>query len=150
MKTITEFCDKHKACDDGRKWALENCKTMQEAWTTAKPQWVVWIATRPRVLTSSELRLFAAWSARQVQHLMKDPRSIAALDVAERHANGEATDEDLAAARSAAWDAEAAAGDAAWSAAEAAARDAARTAAWTAAWDAQSEWLRDNTKPDFN
>lgn len=65
-----------------------------------------------------EMRLYAVWCARQVQHLMTDPRSVAALDVAERHANGEVTDEELAAARAAAraaaW---AAAGDAAWAAA---------------------------------
>jgi hypothetical protein len=69
-----------------------------------------------------EWRLFAVWCARQVQHLMKDPRSVAALDVAERHAQGEATDEELAAAK-------AAARDAAWDAARAAAWDAARDAA---------------------
>ena len=49
-----------------------------------------------------EMRLYAVWCARQVQHLMTDPRSVAALDVAERHANGQATDEELAAARDAA------------------------------------------------
>lgn len=38
-----------------------------------------------------EVRLFAVWCARQVQHLMKDKRSLDALDVAERFANGEAT-----------------------------------------------------------
>jgi len=70
-------------------------------------------------------RLYAVWCARQVQHLMTDPRSIAALDVAERHANGQATDQELAAAR-----------DAARAAALAAARDAARAAAWAAAMDA--------------
>ena len=43
-------------------------------------------------------RLFAVWCGRQVQHLMTDPRSVAALDVAERHARGEATDAELAAA----------------------------------------------------
>ena len=31
-------------------------------------------------------RRYAVWCARQVQHLMDDPQSIAALDVAERHA----------------------------------------------------------------
>ena len=46
-----------------------------------------------------EWRLFAVWCARQVQHLMTDPRSIAALDVAERYARGEATDAELAAAQ---------------------------------------------------
>ena len=90
-------------------------------------------------------RLFAVWCARRVQHLMTDPRSLAALDVAERHANGNATDEELiaawAAARDAAWAAAwAAARAAAWAAARAAARaaawDGARAAAWDAAWAA--------------
>ena len=38
-----------------------------------------------------EIRLFAVWCARQVQHLMKDERSLKALEVAERFANGEAS-----------------------------------------------------------
>jgi membrane protease subunit (stomatin/prohibitin family) len=50
-----------------------------------------------------EKRLMAVAFAREVQHLMKDPRSIAALDVAERFANGEATEEDLRDARAAAF-----------------------------------------------
>lgn len=62
-------------------------------------------------------RLFAVWCARQVQHLMKDQRSLDALDIAERHANGQATDNELSAARDAAGDA---ARDAAWDAARAA------------------------------
>jgi hypothetical protein len=102
------------------------------------------------------LRLFAVWCAREALKLVADPdpRSIAACDVAERYANGEATYEELhaawdaasAAASAAAWDpARDAAWDAAWdpasAAASAAARDAAwdaaRDAAWDAAWDAQ-------------
>ncbi len=110
-----------------------------------------------------EARLYAVWCARQVQHLLTDPRSLTVLDVAERHANGEATDKELiaawAAARDAAGDAaeaaaEAAAWAAAWGAAWAAARDAARdaagaaaeAAAWAAAWaaarDAQATEFR--------
>jgi hypothetical protein len=82
-----------------------------------------------------EIRLFGVWCARQVQHLMTDPRSIAALDVAERFANGEATQYELnAAARDAARDAS----DAARDAASDAARDA-RAAAWAAAWAAASD-----------
>ena len=71
---------------------------------------------------SREWRLFAVWCARQVQHLMTDPRSIAALDVAEKHVRGEATNEELAAAG-------AAAGTAAGTAAGAPAMDAAMAAA---------------------
>ncbi len=75
-----------------------------------------------------DARLFAVWCARQVEHLMTDQRSKDALAVAERFANGEATDEERDAARDAAWDA---ARDAAW--------DAARDAAWDAAWDAAGD-----------
>jgi hypothetical protein len=82
-----------------------------------------------------EIRLFGVWCARQVQHLMTDPRSIAALDVAERFANGEATQYELNAA---ARDAARAASDAARDAASDAARDA-RAAAWAAAWAAASD-----------
>jgi hypothetical protein len=80
-----------------------------------------------------EWRLFAVWCARQVQHLMKDQRSIDALDLAERFAHGLATEEELSAAREAARAARATM--AAWGsaeAAEAAVRDAAG-AAWAAA-----------------
>ncbi len=73
-----------------------------------------------------DLRLFAVWCARQVQHLMIDDRSINAIDTAERHANGNATNAELDAAWAAAW---AAARGAAWDAA----RDVARAAAWDAA-----------------
>jgi len=83
-----------------------------------------------------EWRLFAVWCARRVQHLMIDPRSVAALDVAERFARGEATVEELAAAGDAAG---AAAGAAAWDAA----LDAAGAAAWAAAWAAARAAARD-------
>jgi hypothetical protein len=92
-----------------------------------------------------DARLYAVWCARQVQHLMTDERSIAALDVSERFANGEATEAELDAARAAAWAASrdaawaaawAASRDAAWGAARDASRDAARDAAWAAARDA--------------
>lgn len=80
-------------------------------------------------------RLYAVWCARQVQHLMTDQRSIDALDVAERYADGLATEGQLDAARDAAWyAARAAAWDAARDARDAAG-DAARAAA-RAAWDA--------------
>ena len=106
-----------------------------------------------------EIRLFAVWCARQVQHLMADQRSVNALDVAERFANGDATEEELNAARAAAgaaaWDAAGdaawdAAGDAAWVVASAAAwdaaRDAARDAAGAAARDAQESKFRELIK----
>ena len=107
-------------------------------------------------------RLFAVWCARQVQRLMTDQRSLDALDVAERHANGQATDEELSTAWAAAreaWaatetaaretalaavlatrDAAGAAGAAARDAESTAAGDAAREAAWEALAAAGDAW----------
>jgi len=152
--TIDEFCDLHGACNKGREWAIAHCVSMQDAWEKLPSEWLLWVATRPGVLTDRELRLFAVWSARQVQHLMTDERSLNALDVAERYANGDATDEQLAAAGAAAWAAASDSGlDAAWAAAGAAARAAARAAASDAAVEAAGEaqctWLRENTRPCF-
>ena len=90
-------------------------------------------------LSDRQRRAFALWCAERVRHLMTDPRSTNALDVAARHLRGEATDTELTAA----WDAAVAtwaatrdaAGDASLNAAWAAAA-ATRTAAWDAAWAA--------------
>ena len=80
-----------------------------------------------------EIRLYAVWCARQVQYLMTDARSIEALNISERFANGLATIEELRSAESAAW-----------SAAESA--RSARSAAWSAesaARSAQEKHLRE-------
>lgn len=61
-----------------------------------------------------EKRLFAVWCARQVQRPITDPRSLAALDVVEQFANGQASLKELGAARDAARDAAWAAANAAW------------------------------------
>jgi hypothetical protein len=79
-----------------------------------------------------EIRLYAVWCARRVQHLMTDPRSIAALDVAERYARGEASDEELSAA--------------ARSSAEAAARSSAEAAAAAAEAAVAAEWAARDTE----
>lgn len=44
-----------------------------------------------------EMRLYAVWCARQVQSQLEDQRSSTALNVAERHANGAASNDELAA-----------------------------------------------------
>ena len=162
--TIEEFCVKHTACQSGREWALANCETMQEAWEKAESNNVVWIALRKGVLTDKELRLFAVFCARQNLHLLTDQRSIDVIDVAERYANGNATDYELQAARFAA---RFAANEAAYEAARFAANEAADASArfaayyparfadyadyadYDAARAAQSDYLKSNTKPNF-
>ena len=103
-----------------------------------------WALAMAAVASDRVLREHACWCARRALALVPDPdpRRLKAVEVAERFALGEATRDELAAARDAAW---AAAWDAAWAAAWAAARDAARDAAW----DAQAAYLRSNVPNPF-
>ena len=87
----------------------------------------LWVVLREELNNKKTLRLFAVWCARQCSQT--DARCIAAIDTAERYANGLATDAELSAAREAAWDA------ARSSAASYAARYAATYAAMYAAED---------------
>lgn len=93
----------------------------------------IWAATCKGILDDKTLRLFACKCVREIWHLLTDERSRNAIEVAERFAIGEATHEEMAAAKAAAKAAAmAAARDAAWDAAWAS-WDAARDAAWAAA-----------------
>lgn len=145
--SIEAFCKQHGACIKGREWALANCKDMAEAWDKAKPEWLIWIATRDGVLDDRTLRLFACWCARQVWHLLTDERSRNAVEVAERYANGAATGNELAAAAEA-W---AAAVRATWAAAGAAEAEAAGAAEAEAeaAMAAQAAHLRKSVANPF-
>jgi hypothetical protein len=114
--------DKTKPDDEALPFAriVEICGLDDALWATqASPE------------HDREWRLFAVWCARRVQHLMQDARSIAALDVAERYALGNATADELAAARGTTWGAETA-----WGVAMEATWAAARGTAWGAAWGA--------------
>ena len=135
--TIQEFCDKHSACSDGRQWAIDNCTSMADAWHKLPWNYLTWTAYRKGVLTDVELRRFAIFCARQVQHLMKDPRSINAIDVAEKFLNGAASKADLKQAQDEAREARRAADAAAYAAAR------------QKTQDTQCKWLRENTTPNF-
>jgi len=145
---VVDFCHTHYACADGRDWALNSCDSMHEVWLKARPDWVVWVATRQGVLPERDLRLFACWCARQVWHLLTDERSKNAVIVAEKYAVGEATTDELKAACAETWAAEAAAAEAAltaeacaeWSSAAAAAAEAAEACVEWSAAAAAAEW----------
>ena len=96
----------------------------------------IWAFIREGIVDDRTLRLFACRCVREVWYLLTDERSRNAVEVAERHANGNATDQELTAARASAWVSAAAwipaANAAAW-AASARAVEAARASAWASA-----------------
>jgi hypothetical protein len=117
----------------------------------------IWVAVR--LIDPKIARLFAVWCAREALTFVSnpDPRSIAACDVAERHAYGQATDDELRAAEKSAWAAAEksawaaageAAGEAAWAAAWAAAGEAVRAAAWAVARESQVNRLIEMLEED--
>lgn len=119
MKTTLNEIRRHSPCDPGWKKLLRN---LGKKAADDEPLAITTILDSNGIDDAlwclravdgyqREMRLYAVDCARSVQHLMTDKRSIAALDVAERHADGLATDAELAAARAAARDA---AMDAAW------------------------------------
>ncbi len=91
---------------------LAKQSTMADAWDNCpRGDCIAWMAFHVRATDERTMRRFAIWCARSTPladgrvtgDLLTDPRSIAALDAAERYADGQATDEELAAASLAAF-----------------------------------------------
>ena len=146
MKTTLNKIRKHGPCQDGWSKLLKHLGKTQADDEPLKLTTIIesnglddalW-CLRAVDGHDREIQLYAAWCARQVQHLLKDKYSIEALDVAERYANGDATEEERAAVWAAVWDTARAAAAAAWAAVWAAAEDA-RAAVWAAAEDAAED-----------
>jgi hypothetical protein len=105
------------ACDgpgEAIEWleSLPDGTTLAEAWRRCqRADWLLWALDKAGIdgLYQRDLRLHAVSSARRAllrerrEGREPDPRSWEALRVARRYADGRATDEDLAAAWSAAW-----------------------------------------------
>lgn len=142
MKTLTwaDF-DQHYPCyspaESYGEWSGTILDLLQRDDIPAEDR--IWAATREGILDDKTLRLFACKCVREVWHLLNDDCSRNAVETAERYAVGEATDDELHAARVAAWVAARAA--LAGVAARAATWDganAARASAWVAAGVAAS------------
>lgn len=75
--------------EDGEKFTSQSMRLVQQI-----PEW-----------NDRTLRLFAVWSSREILKYMydPDPRSINACDVAERYANGQASEAELEEARNLVW-----------------------------------------------
>ena len=145
MKTTK--LEKINACSGAREWVATQ-KNYKEAWQNCeRGDWMLWLARKLKI-DDRKLTLAKFKCANQVRHLMKDQRSLAAIDAAEKYGNGDISrgelndDADAAAAAAyaaaayAAYAAYAAATAAAYAAADAAAYAAADAAAAAAAYDA--------------
>ena len=155
------FLTRNRACSEGvSRLAATGAATPDEAFERADASDLVWAATRPGVMSSDQRRRFLAEAVlAPVEHLLTDERSKNILQ--KLRTNEQITDADRLSAAEAAADADAAARSAAYAAdaaswaaasrAEAAADAAAWAQAASAARNAQARWIRDNfTISDLN
>lgn len=109
MTEIEEFYDKHfnpsgglvkSQGDEILAWAKENCPngTMKELWDNAPSKILCMVALAGDVLTKNQKRKLWVWRAKVVSHLL-DPKSIEAVEAADRYANGIASESELEEAR---------------------------------------------------
>ncbi len=139
---LKKLLKRYVACQEAVIWC-EPFESPGTAWLASQnPEYMLWALDHLGVKNDRAYRLFACWcvrntplsDGRKVWDLLADERSRTAVEVAERFVDGQATEEEMAAA----WDAassaaSAAASAAAWDAARAAAGAAARAASWAAA-----------------
>ena len=120
-----------RACKEAKIWAQG--KTFEEVYTTCeRGEWLCWLFAKTNHEDVQLLTLVKGHQANTVRHLMKDERSLKAVDTAIAFGEGRVTREELRNAADAAWVATAAS-DARYAA------DAARAEAW-AAWAASAAY----------
>ena len=111
MKTKTEI-EKFNPCREALKFR-EKFTSFKDAWDNCpRGDWMLWIAQKLEV-DQRKLTLAKALCAETVIHLMKDKRSIKAIEVAKAYSKGEVGENELKAAYACA-DAAAYAADAAY------------------------------------
>jgi hypothetical protein len=93
MKQFKQYLTNINACSPALEWVGD--RDLSTAWAQCqRGDWMLWIASRAgvdlRTMTRAKVEC-----AKLVEHLLTDPRSIEALHVAERFADGDATKDDL-------------------------------------------------------
>jgi len=97
MTKLEQFLIRNNACPDGLEFAKN--LTLEQFWTTCpRGDWILWLFAKMNPDSLRELTLAKGHCANTVRHLMKDKRSIKAVDVAIAFGEGRATREELDAA----------------------------------------------------
>lgn len=160
MITVEQFFNVHHAFyTDIARWALIECDTMLDVWTKARPDWLVWVATRHGVLDDTTSARFRCWCARLVWHDVLSSEARAIVEAVERWILGDVIWEDVVDIVSSG------VGEVIWmghGADRAALLTAYRDRSWSVArlaaeaygselvaWQCQARWLRENTAPSF-
>ena len=129
----------YKACQDAREWN-EN-RTLAQCWAECeRGDWMMWLLSHAKVLDLKTLTKIKALQVEKIRHLLKDPRSISALDAAHAFGRGEISEQELSASAASAYDAASSASYAAAAAASASASASSAAAASAASASASAAY----------
>lgn len=93
MKTFKQLLVELRACEEAIDWA-QDMPIEEVVRTCHRGDWLLWLANKVDI-DKRKLTLAKAHCANTVRHLMKDQRSINAIDVAIAYGNNQADDEQL-------------------------------------------------------
>lgn len=144
--TINEFCDLHRACRPGRIWANMNCVSMQDAWDKLPPDYLIWVALRPGVLSAQELLDFGNWVAKRIEQEVGTGRMSSFENAAEVFSDGYAY---LGSAAVSPGLLRCLAITNAWAKLYTWTKEDRSTSSPEDVRPLQAQWLRENTKPNF-
>ena len=132
---MKELLIKLNACEGAREWAKD--KSWEEVYNTChRGDWLLWLFQRINPGDLQLLTLAKGHCANTVRHLMKDERSLRAVDAAIAFGEGKITREELDTVAKKARDAACAAYAADWTAGAAARAAAEAAAVYVAAYEA--------------
>lgn len=96
-KTLKDFLKEHDACRDGYLFAKD--LTLEQFLNSCeRGDWILWLFAKSNPDSLRELTLAKGHCANTVRHLMKDARSISAVDAAIAFGEGRLSIEELRAA----------------------------------------------------
>ena len=102
-KDLIDYCIRNEACNKAIECLTYTGYDLEAAWYKCdRGEWLGWLVDKIGIDPRTRV-LCAALCANEVRHLMRDQRSIDAVDVALKYGRGNATDEELYDANDAAY-----------------------------------------------
>lgn len=94
---LTKKLNQLLACNDAIEWVKEFDRAEDVYLKCNRGDWMLWYIYKSGIALQDKRKWIGCKVeiARQVQHLMKDERSIKALEIAELYSKGKATEEEL-------------------------------------------------------
>lgn len=85
FRSVEQFAEYYQASSNILNWMTEKCGSMEVAWDKAPPGILLWIATRPGVMTSMDLRIMAHRYVRNASYRVFKVRFTSELYTVARH-----------------------------------------------------------------